>query len=131
MKCWREENDFYKPIGVIISDKLLNHKYAKVYDEPGNGTTYEPPVNEIWFSDEYGNNINFYVSINGIDIRKPINKLVFGVRATVDKRTSVAGLPYCDADALFATCYEPNDIVYVDINETDNYIAVIIKLWNN
>lgn len=142
MKLWKEinENGDVGDIKVVISDKLLSHTYVHTYEHPGvfdNNFVHCCPSNGIYFKDKNNNDIPFFVSINGVDILKPVDDLYF-ITSKPDYSDKMSILSASvkdtynfedsDSTVIFTKPLDKGDIMHIDINEDEEkFININIK----
>lgn len=143
MKLWKEvdKNGVIGDIKVVVSDKLLNHKYIHTYEHPGkfdDNFVRCLPSSGIYFKDKNNNDMLFFVSINGVDIFQPVDDLCFITSKPDYDHSDVmsilsASIKYIynfedsDSTVVFTKPLDKGDIMYIDINDEEEILTINIK----
>lgn len=141
MKLWKEvnENGVIGDIKAVISDKLLNHECICTYEHPGkfdDNFVRCLPSSGIYFKDENNNDMPFFVSINGVDILKPVDDLHFitskpdysDVMSILSASVKdIYNFEDSDSTVVFTKPLDKGDIMYIDINDEEEFISINVR----
>lgn len=143
MKVWSEidNNGKMSSVKAIISDNLLNYKGAnvsRIRDTESNDITYNNyDTGHLNFKDEDGEYKEFNVMVDGTYITNTVDDISFvvgnGYPYFNDNDTIIEGTiknsEYEDTeDIIFMKSLK--DTVFIDIEEVDNQITVVINTQN-